>query len=115
MGHPRLRDGLPNIEFVFLIGAPVSFAATWCLGFPLFLWLRSRHVLSSLAICAISLFLGALTMLAFIASINGFPSSVTHVLTTSGLGAGLGLSVAIAFCLLAGIPLRKAQSSHHAG
>lgn len=108
-GLPAIAELSPYLEFVFLVGAPVAFAATWCLGLPLALWLRARQALSSPAICTSSLVFGALTMLALMASIGGLPPTFVRVLATSGLGAALGLSVAIAFCLLAGIPFRRAR------
>ena len=94
------------LSLIFLIGTPVAFAAVWCAGLPLVLFLRSRNALSSVALCASSLLLGPITMMAFMSIIGGTPSGLARCMSLLGLGALLGLSVAVIFCALSGIPFR---------
>jgi len=103
--------GAQYLSLIFLVGTPVAFVTVWCAGLPLVAFLRSRNALGSVALCASSLVLGPIVMLVFMTIIGGAPSSLAKYMSLLGVGAILGLSVAMVFCLLSGIPLRPRSST----
>lgn len=109
-GWAALPECSPFFPFMYLIITPVAFVVTWCLGLPLVFLLRSFHTLSTWAVWTISLVLGALTMLALLAISKGLPPTLIRLAADAGLGAGLGLSVAIVFCAFARLPFRSDSS-----
>ena len=101
------------IIFCFAIATPVSYLGSVLLGLPLALILKSRRALSFRNCLISGIGAGGLTFIAFcIATAGPFAQDYPQLSDLSMwfvVGAGLGASVAIAFALIIGIPLRTRE------
>jgi hypothetical protein len=86
-----------DIVLVVAVSFPISLLAMLMLGLPYVLWLRSLNRLNSLLICAGSMAIGAISivLLRWILSWDLRPPELAQFL----VGAGVGLTAGIAFCV----------------
>jgi hypothetical protein len=101
------RSGSAALEvlaFALALGLPLAYVATALFGLPWVVWLRARgRLVGGLVLLAAAPF-GSAAMLLGLAEFGarlGFAAQI-------GIGACLGLAVALAFCVLCGIPWRRA-------
>jgi hypothetical protein len=88
------------LAFALVFGLPLAYAATWLLGLPVAVWLRRRGRLGTLLLVLVAAPLGSLSLLAAFAVFGAKLAFVAQV----GIGALLGATVALVFCLVCGIP-----------
>lgn len=99
------RSGSAAVEvlaFALALGLPLAYAATALLGLPLVLWLRARGRLTSGLVLLAAAPLGSMALVLGLAAFGFKLGFVAQI----GIGASLGVAVALAFCLLSGVPWR---------
>lgn len=97
-----------SIALIFVL--PASYFATFTLGLPFVLWLRSRGILSGGPVCVGGAVAGIVTAWLY-AAIAG--AGMWHPLLML-LGFCLGGLCGITFCFVAGITIRPSGRSHTA-
>lgn len=102
---------------VVLVALPISLAASTIVGLPLALWLRSKGQLTAIRLCLAGVLVGAVVMAAFNFEMNYWPQmkdqsfakQIAWNSAISGIlpGAVFGAMSSVAFCLGAGIAIRR--------
>lgn len=89
---------------LFLGEYVVALVITWCAGFPIYAVAQSRHALSGVGICTAGTAIGAVIFF-LIAAVASTPSLFSlAALISLAVGAIHGLTIALLFSVLAGIP-----------
>jgi hypothetical protein len=99
---------------IFLVGTPLSLLATWLLGLPFVLYMRWRKSLNVMAVCGGGVVIGAIFFVTLLWLVSLPSQSTAHMFGQCLVGGILGLTVALAFCLLAQIPFRTHFASRSA-
>ena len=103
-GKPmKFKAAVELLALVSAFGLPMAIAGVWLLGLPYACWLRRRGTLSIAALCLGAIPLGAVVFVAGLYLIGGRMS----VPAVSGMGAVIGVAVAVAFGLVSGIAWRR--------
>ena len=92
---------------ITLIATLLGYAGSLFIGLPLALLLRRSGQLDALTLCMGGIMAGPLVLGGTLWWISGDLDGKDDKLWSVVLGTGFGLAVAIAFCLLAWIPLRR--------
>ncbi|TPG05347.1 hypothetical protein EAH88_15345 [Rhodanobacter glycinis] len=82
----------------------MSYLATWILGVPFILWLRSSSHLTRMNICLGAVGVGVIAMLMLQLMAKVGPLHLQQVAFGALVSAGLALCVALTFCWIAKVP-----------
>ena len=99
-------DWRQGSALVFIFVTPVSYVATWLIGIPVVLWLKSSQRLSAFYVNCTALVAGIISGSLFAVWISNAPITVPGLTFASAAGAVLALPVAIVFCWVSAVPLR---------
>lgn len=101
---------LSMIVAIFLL--PISYISTFCVGVPIIFWLRNYAVLDIFRLSLSGCMAGVFVAFASDGLLRSFqPALESFGFTMVFWGAGSGFTVATAFGLLAGIPLRMVTTN----
>ena len=98
----RGNAALEVLAFALALGLPLAYVATALLGLPCVLWLRARGRLASGPLLLVAAPLGSSAFVLGFAVLDARLGFVAQL----GIGAILGLAVALAICLVCGIRWR---------
>ena len=99
----RFVQALEMFAFAAAFGLPIAYAAMLVLGLPCALWLRRKGRLSTRALCLAAVPLGVLALPVGLHVLGARFAMAAQV----GVGALVGLAVALAFGLVCGIPWKR--------
>ncbi|WP_140654330.1 hypothetical protein [Rhodanobacter glycinis] len=99
-----LHDWQAALAAVTVFVLPMSYLATWILGVPFILWLRSSSHLTRMNICLGAVGVGVIAMLMLQLMAKVGPLHLQQVAFGALVSAGLALCVALTFCWIAKVP-----------
>jgi hypothetical protein len=99
-----MHDWAQGLSLVTLFTLPVSYLATWVLGLPYILWLRSSVRLSKWNVCLGAVGIGVVSAFIWQFFFKVGALLVEQMAFGALLSAGLALCVAWTFCWIVGVP-----------
>jgi hypothetical protein len=103
-GDPgRTANILPIVTIVLTLGLPISGVATFLVGLPVVLLMRSRGWLTAIRACLVASVIGATAWILFMKAMDSAMSLSSPLLL---LGAAFGAVSGLVFCLVADIRWR---------
>lgn len=102
-------DAALLFPFIAIASIVWGYIGTIFIGLPTAMLLRRFGYLSTISLCSLSIPLGSAALIT-VGQFSARPSQIQRIPVDALVGAGIALTVALAFCLASGITIRSSRT-----